>query len=141
MDKALETKAEMEAAIEDCVRSFYAKARNDSLLCPLFKSSIPDWDHHIKRIHDFWSRCLLGTERYSGYPYPVHVRLPLEPEHFLRWVALFEETARETLRSPLTEKAIERAQHMSICFQAGIFPFTDESGRPSGLPGGTGRPT
>ncbi len=140
MDKTPESKAEMEAAIEACVRSFYTKAKNDDLLGPLFTSSIPDWDHHIKRIHDFWSRCLLGTERYSGYPYSVHVRLPLEPEHFSRWVALFEETARETLQSPLTEKAIERAQHMSTCFQAGIFPFTDDKGRPSRLLGRMGKP-
>ena len=130
----LKSKAETEAAIEACVRSFYAKAKADDVLGPLFKSSIADWERHIKRIQDFWSRCLLGTARYSGYPFPVHMQLPVEPEHFTRWVTLFEETARETLKSPLAEKAIERAQHMSSCFQAGIFPFTDEKGRPSRIP-------
>jgi len=67
----------------------------------------------------------LGTARYSGHPYPAHMHLPVEPEHFLRWVALFEETARETLNADLAEKAIGRARHMSASFQAGIFPFKD----------------
>jgi hemoglobin len=126
--------AEMEAAIEACVRNFYAKGRNDDLLGPLFNSHIADWDRHLKRIHDFWSRTLLGTARYSGHPYPVHAPLPVEPEHFKRWVALFEETARETLDASLAQKAIGRARHMSASFQAGIFPFKDADGRPSRLP-------
>lgn len=126
--------AEIEAAIEACVRDFYAKGRNDDLLGPVFNSTVEDWERHLKRIQDFWSRTLLGTARYSGHPYPAHVHLPVEPEHFLRWVALFEETARETLDPDLAEKAIGRARHMSASFQAGIFPFKDEHGRPNRLP-------
>ena len=53
-------------------------------------------------------------------------------------MALFEETARETLDADLAEKAIGRARHMSASFQAGIFPFKDEHGRPSRLPHFTG---
>ena len=126
--------AEIEAAIEACVRTFYAKGRNDDLLGPVFNSAVADWERHFKRIQDFWSRMLLGTSRYSGHPYPAHVHLPVEPEHFLRWVGLFEETARETLDPALAEKAISRARHMSVSFQAGIFPFKDKHGRPSWLP-------
>ena len=115
--QALEN-AEIEAAIDACVRNFYAKGRNDGLLGPVFNSSVTDWEHHLKRIQDFWSRTLLGTTRYSDHPYPSHMRLPVKPEHFLRWVALFEETARETLDADLAEKAIGRARHMSASFQA-----------------------
>lgn len=131
--QALEN-AELEAAIEACVRNFYAKGRNDEVLGPVFNSTVTDWERHFKRIQNFWSRMLLGTTRYSGHPYPAHVHLPVEPEHFVRWVALFEETARETLAPDLAEKAISRARHMSLSFQAGIFPFKDEHGRPSRLP-------
>lgn len=126
--------AEIEAAIDACVRNFYAKGRNDDLLGPLFNLHIADWERHLKRIQDFWSRTLLGTARYSGHPYPAHMHLPVEPEHFTRWLALFEETARQTLDATLAEKAIGRARHMSVSFQAGIFPFKDEDGRPSRLP-------
>ncbi|MFZ1109305.1 MAG: group III truncated hemoglobin [Rhodomicrobium sp.] len=126
--------AEIEAAIEACVRAFYAKGRNDDLLGPVFNAAVGDWESHIGRIQDFWSKLLLGTARYSGHPYPAHVPLPVEPEHFTRWIALFEETARETLDAELAQKTIGRARHMSVSFQAGIFPFKDRHGRPSRLP-------
>ncbi len=133
--------AGIEAAIEACVRNFYAKGRNDDLLGPVFNSSVANWERHLRRIQDFWSRTLLGTARYSGHPYPAHTHLPVEPEHFARWMALFEETARETLDADLAEKAIGRARHMSASFQAGIFPFKDEHGRPSRLPHFAGKET
>ncbi len=124
-----------EAAIDLCVRRFYGRAQKDPLLAPIFEVSVPDWDHHISKIHDFWSRILLGTDRYSGFPYPPHVLLPVEPEHFARWLALFEETAVETLPAALAGKAVEKAKHMASCFQSGMFPFVDQNGRPSRQPG------
>src|SRR5271165_124909 len=116
-DVQTENAAETEQAIGLCVRRFYEKARKDPLLAPVF-THVADWDHHFERIQDFWSRALLGTKRYSGFPYPVHTVLPIEPEHFSRWVALFEETAAETLPAPVSDQAIERARHMATCFQA-----------------------
>ena len=126
--------AAIEHAIGVCVRSFYAKAVTDPLLAPVFEGRIADWEHHISRIIDFWSRVLLGTSRYSGHPFLIHLILSVEPEHFDRWLALFEETARETLDIPRAELAIARARHMSACFRAGLFPFTDRDGRPSRFP-------
>lgn len=126
--------AQTEAAISACVGKFYAKGRKDALLGPVFDGAVSDWESHLKRIQNFWSKMLLGTQRYSGHPYSVHVALPVEPAHFARWMALFEETAQETLDAPLAAKAIGRARHMSASFQAGIFPFKDEQGRPSRLP-------
>ncbi|WKW50185.1 group III truncated hemoglobin [Rhodomicrobium lacus] len=125
--------ADAERAIETCVRRFYEKARADAMLAHLFVG-VADWEWHFQRIGDFWSKVLLGTTRYSGFPYPVHTHMPVEPEHFIRWVALFEETARETLPPELAEAAIQRANHMSRSFQAGIFPFVDETGQPSRTP-------
>jgi hemoglobin len=126
--------AAIERAIDLCVRRFYAKAVTDPLLAPIFDGRITDWEHHFSRIADFWSRVLLGTSRYSGHPFPNHLVLPIEPEHFDRWLALFEEAARETLDIPRAELAIARARHMSACFRAGLFPFTDNAGRPSRFP-------
>jgi hemoglobin len=124
-----------EVAIELCVRRFYERAQKDPMLARIFEVSVPDWEHHISKIHDFWSRALLGTERYEGFPFPPHMRLPVETEHFERWLELFEGTARETLSPELAEKAIERARHMATAFQAGIFPYVGKDGRPSRLPG------
>ena len=123
-----------EKAIGLCVRRFYEQAQKDPLLAPVFEVSIADWEHHFSKLQDFWSRALLGTERYSGFPFPAHLQLPVEPEHFARWLALFEQTARETLSPALAENAVEKARHMAACFQSGIFPYADKDGRPSRLP-------
>ncbi len=106
----------------------------DPLLGPLFTSAIPDLPGHLNIIKNFWSRSLLGTERYQGHPYPVHTNLPIEPEHFQRWLALFIESAQETLPQPQAGQAIAKASHMAQCFEAGMFPFTGANGKPSRHP-------
>lgn len=126
-------RAAIETAISDCVERFYAKGVADPLLGPVF-TAIPDLPGHLEIIKNFWSRSLLGTERYQGHPYPVHTSLRIEPEHFRRWLDLFIESAQGTLPKPQAEQAITQASHMAQCFQAGIFPFTDADGRPSRQP-------
>jgi hemoglobin len=126
-------RAAIELAISGCVQRFYAKGMADPLLGPVF-TAIPDLAGHLEIIKNFWSRSLLGTERYQGHPYPIHTTLRIEPVHFQRWVELFIESAWETLPKPQAEHAVAQASHMAQCFQAGIFPFTDAEGRPSRLP-------
>lgn len=126
---------EVEEAIKTCVHDFYAKARQDSLLGPIFNSTVQDWDVHLRVIADFWSKVLLQTHRYNSSPFPLHQPLPVEPEHFTRWLELFEETTRATLPAAYAAKALAKAQHMAESFKAGIFPFIDKDGRPSRHPG------
>jgi len=123
-----------EAAIRACVRRFYEKGGQDPLLGPIFAASIPELDSHLEIVSNFWSHALLGTDRYQGTPFGVHVNLPVEPEHFGRWLKLFEESAKETMPEPLAAQAIARAEHMTQCFQSGLFPFKDAQGRPSREP-------
>lgn len=129
------TQADQEAAISACVREFYGKAREDAQLGPIFNEKVEDWDVHLRVVADFWSRALLGTDRYQGKPFVVHAHLPVELEHFDRWLALFEETARATLPPDLTGKAIDKAHHVAASIKAGIFPFVDKDGRPARRPG------
>ncbi len=123
-----------EAAIRACVKRFYEKGGADKLLGPIFEKSIAELEPHLDIVANFWSRALLGTTRYQGTPFGVHVNLPIEPEHFGRWLALFTETARETMPEALASAAIARAEHMTQCFQSGLFPFKDAQGRPSKVP-------
>ena len=111
-----------------------AKGVADPLLGPVFTSAISDLPAHLEVIKNFWSRSLLGTERYQGHPYPVHTSLRIEPEHFQRWLELFIESVRETLPEPQAGEAVGQASHIAQCFQAGIFPFTDANGKLSRLP-------
>lgn len=104
------------------VESFYGRAAADPLLGPVFARAIPDWEGHYQIVQNFWSRTLLGTARYSGMPFAAHIPLQLKPEHFTRWVALFKETAVEVLDVVAAARAIAKVEHMSTCFQAGLFP-------------------
>lgn len=124
-----------EEAIRECVREFYGKAREDPLLGPIFNSTVEDWDVHLRVIADFWSKVLLQTDRYNGSPFVLHRNLPVELEHFDRWLSLFEASVQSRLPPPYAEKALAKARHMAESFKAGIFPFLDKSGRPSRHPG------
>jgi hemoglobin len=121
---------EVETAISACVENFYAKARKDELLGPIFSAAVHDWDVHLRVVANFWSRALLKTERYKGSPFVAHMHLPLELEHFTRWLALFEESVAQFLPQAYAERALAKANHMAESFKAGIFPFVDKDGRP-----------
>ncbi|WP_244427211.1 group III truncated hemoglobin [Methyloferula stellata] len=125
---------EMEQAITNLVRDFYAKARKDPDLGPIFNAAVDDWDVHLRVVANFWSKVLLQTDRYNGHPYVAHVKLPIELEHFGIWLKLFTETANEALPPDYAEKAIAKAHHMAESFRAGLFPFHDQEGRPSRCP-------
>jgi hemoglobin len=114
--------ADIERAIALCVQRFYERAHDDPLLGPVMTNGVSDWEAHLAAVRDFWSRALLGTERYTGRAFPPHERLALKREHFSRWLAVFAETARETLPEPEAGIAIAKAVHMSECFQAKLFP-------------------
>lgn len=131
-----EERAKLEAAIKALVADFYGKARQDALLGPVFDAAVADWDGHSQTVADFWSHALLKTQRYKGFPFPVHTQLPtLKPEHFPRWLALFEESATRILPGDYAGQAVARARHMARSFVAGVFPFTGKDGRPSRAPG------
>lgn len=93
-----------ETLIDSLVRTFYARARQDPLLGPVFNARITDWEPHLRTIADFWSGVMLKTGRYQGNPMRLHVDLPIGDEHFARWIQLFTETAEE-LGGPEIAKA------------------------------------
>jgi truncated hemoglobin YjbI len=111
-----------EDELKAMVRAFYSEAMEDPLIGPVFKSHVSDWDHHFEIVQNFWSRSLLGTSRYNGSPFTPHLSMNLKPEFFDRWVALFRKNAEATLRPAAAKAATARVEHMSVCFQAGLFP-------------------
>ncbi|CAM5505520.1 hypothetical protein MAUB1S_08443 [Mycolicibacterium aubagnense] len=96
-----------EALIARLVRTFYERARADDLIGPIFAAAVHDWDEHIANITAFWSSVILRSGRYNGRPMRPHLTLPLENEHFDRWLALFEATAKE-LCSPGGRERLHR---------------------------------
>ena len=105
------------------VQVFYERARAHPGLGPLFNTAVADWEHHLGIVQDFWSHALLGTQRYTSHPYPVHLGLPIRREHFGQWLDLFRPAALETLPGDAAARAIARAELMAASFRAGLFPF------------------
>jgi hemoglobin len=109
-----------EAEISNLVDTFYAKVRLDTDIGPIFNAIVGDWPHHLATLKDFWSTVLLTTGRYKGDPMMTHLQLPLDPDHFERWLALFAETATEVFTPDHAALVIVKSQRIAQNFKAGI---------------------
>jgi hemoglobin len=109
-----------EAMIETLIRGFYARVQQDALLAPIFQSRISDWEPHLDNMFAFWSSMTLHSGRYHGQPMAKHMRLPVDATHFDRWLALFEETARELCPPGAAERFIERARRVAESLELGV---------------------
>jgi hemoglobin len=109
-----------EEMIEHLVRGFYAKVRTDALLAPVFEAKIGDWEPHLRQMCAFWSSVALMTGRYHGAPMPKHMVLPVNAEHFDRWLKLFEETARELCPPEAEAHFVERARRIAASLELGV---------------------
>ena len=123
-----------EARITRLVVRFYEIGRSHAVLGPLFEAAIGDWDDHIRIVADFWSRSLLGTDRYRGNVFSPHMRLPVEAGHFDQWLTVFRQAAAETLPPALAQQAMARAAHMTESIKVGLFPYRDAEGNPTRKP-------
>lgn len=115
-----------DVAIGLLIRTFYDRARADALIGPIFEAAVDDWDEHIGKISDFWSNIMLRTSRYNGRPMRPHLILPLEGEHFDRWLQLFEGTARELFPADVADAFIIRARRIADSFEMAIGTQRDE---------------
>ena len=109
-----------ETMIERLVREFYGRARRDPLIGPIFERHVADWDLHIRRICGFWSSVVLMTGRYHGQPMAQHLPLPIETEHFSRWLEIFAATARELCPPAAAAHFIDRAERIAESLHLGI---------------------
>ena len=109
-----------ERLIDRLMRAFYDRVRVDPLIGPIFNSRIQDWEPHLARIADFWSSVMLKSGRYRGQPMQLHVPLPIDSQHFDRWLALFETTAREVCAAEVAEQFINRARMIGRSLEMGI---------------------
>jgi hemoglobin len=109
-----------EAMIDRLVRAFYAKVRTDEPLGPIFAERIRDWEPHLQRMCAFWSSVALMSGRYHGTPMVKHLPLPIDGEHFDRWLSLFEVTAREVCPPEAAQHFVERARRIAESLELGI---------------------
>jgi hemoglobin len=116
-----ETVSITEPIIRDLVHAFYAKARRDELLGPIFEANVKDWPAHLENMCAFWSSATLKSGRYKGHPMLPHARIAeIEKTHFMRWLALFGETAAEICPGEAAALFVDRAQRFGQSLQVGI---------------------
>ncbi len=99
------------------VDSFYAKVRQDDLIGPIFDEKIQDrWPEHLEKMYTFWETVLLRKHTYFGSPFPPHAKLPVDKEHFERWLEIFMKNLDEHFTGEKAEEAYWRAEKMANMF-------------------------
>ena len=89
------------ADIQLLVDAFYTQVRQDELLGPVFSAVIEnDWQPHLNRMYAFWNAALFSEPGFKGNPFAKHAPLPIQAEHFTRWLHLFNRTVDEHLKAP-----------------------------------------
>jgi hemoglobin len=109
-----------EVMIERLVRAFYAKVRVDQVLAPVFDARIRDWEPHLSQMCAFWSSVALMTGRYHGTPMAKHMPLPVDADHFDRWLRLFEQTAREICPPEAEAHFVACARRIAASLELGV---------------------
>lgn len=109
-----------EAMIDALIEGFYARVRDDALIGPIFADRITDWAPHLAQMKLFWSSVALSTGVYQGRPMPKHLPLPIDAQHFDRWLELFVETARSLCPPIAADHFIERARRIAESLELGV---------------------
>jgi hemoglobin len=112
-----------EGSLAAVVDAFYRKVRRDPDLAPVFEAAIPDeaWPVHLQIIQDFWSSVLFRTGRYRRNAFRAHLGKGIRPEHFERWLSLFDETAAEVLSPDAAATLTDKARQIAASLQAGLY--------------------
>jgi len=120
-----------EDALARLVREFYASARRDPLLGPVFDGAVADWSSHHERVTAFWARAALGVSGYRGNPMAAHRKHALTPAMFDRWLQIWRQTAGELLEAETAAQIAGRAAHIAESLKLGLF-FDPRDARPGG---------
>ena len=110
-----------EPAIAAMVDRFYAKVRRDAVIGPVFNNAVTDWDEHLQTLRQFWSSVMLTSGSYKGNPMAVHMRQPIEPDFFARWLALWGETAAEVFAPGPAAQFREKAERIAESLKLALF--------------------
>ena len=106
-----------DAMISELVDTFYGRVRQDPLLAPVF-ARVENWDEHLATLRKFWSSSVvLMSGQYHGRPMQAHFPLSIDPSHFDRWLALFEQTASDVCPSDAAAVFLEKAQRIADSFE------------------------
>ncbi|MHC2993534.1 globin [Pontibacter sp. HJ8] len=107
--------------IKVLVDEFYTLVRNDELLAPIFLFRLNTyWKPHLEKMYTFWNAALFGVKGYTSNPFAKHATMPVDGEHFERWLSLFISTVDTYFEGPMAEEAKKRALIMATNFERRI---------------------
>jgi hemoglobin len=110
--------------VRQLVDTFYGTIKQDNLLAAIFDDKIGGrWPEHLEKMYRFWQTVLLEEHTYYGSPFPPHAGLPVEREHFTRWLQIFRDTVDSLFRGEKAEKAKWQGERMAEMFHAKIQHF------------------
>ena len=112
-----------QASVTMLVHEFYDAVRRDPSLHPIFDKVIGDnWAPHLQRMVDFWSTVMLGSRQFQGNVFGKHMMINgVEPEHFRRWLQLFEATACRLFEKEVANEFSAVARRIAASLQFGFF--------------------
>jgi hemoglobin len=119
----MSTKHDIEglADIKRLVDDFYDLVAKDELLAPIFNFRLSTyWVPHLEKMYTFWNAALFGVKGYMGNPFAKHATMPVDGEHFERWLRLFNHTVDTLFAGPMAEEAKRRALIMATTFERRI---------------------
>jgi hemoglobin len=102
--------------IQCLVDNFYAQVQKDELLAPIFAAVIHDWAAHLPTMYDFWDSLLFGTMSYQGNPFAKHIPLPINENHFNRWLEIFIQTVDNQFFGEKADEIKQRATSIAQVF-------------------------
>ncbi|MFZ1751458.1 MAG: group III truncated hemoglobin [Saprospiraceae bacterium] len=108
--------------IQKIIDAFYDKVKIDESVGHMFADV--NWEAHLPVMVDFWENVVFYTGGYSGNPMAKHQKLnqtqPLKPEHFQRWLALFNLTIDESYEGENASLLKERAKSIATIMEMKI---------------------
>ncbi|MEZ5054046.1 MAG: group III truncated hemoglobin [Chitinophagales bacterium] len=113
------------------VDTFYDTIRKDDLLADIFNKVIQDrWPQHLEKMYRFWQTVLFDEHTYFGSPFVPHATLPVDKEHFDRWVFLFNTTVDNLFAGTRAERAKWQGERMATMFLYKINYYRDNTASP-----------
>ncbi|MBW4891932.1 group III truncated hemoglobin [Mucilaginibacter sp. HMF5004] len=113
------------AHIENLFTQFYQQAFADPVIGYIFTDVTHlDLIKHMPVIANFWEDMLLTSHNYFGNPMKVHQQIDqlsrLTPEHFARWLQLWEQTIDANFKGETADMAKQRAHGIAKIMMAKI---------------------
>jgi hemoglobin len=99
------------------VHAFYDDVRRNPVIGPIFIGAVRDrWPEHLETMVRFWQTIILGEPAYTGNPFPLHMRMPLQQKHFEAWLELWTSTVDRLFAGGKAEETKDRAGKLAVMF-------------------------